>query len=238
MELVLSKPITVTLFLDDVDLRYNALSFIFLQVRELSWLLWHPFSVSSSPLLTASVEGPYGHELPYHLMYENLVLVVGGVGISPFLAIFSDILHRIGEGKPCFPQNISIVWVVKRSNDLPLLSTNDMESICPFFWDKLNLEIHIFVTQESQPPLVCLVMLSNPCYFVLVEGQVHEPTNSSPPVSNSCSMSILVGIGNNMWFGLYVILSTLGFVILLHLLDTFYLNLMTYLHGGTKGPSF
>lgn len=91
------------------DLRYNALSFIFLQVRELSWLQWHPFSVSSSPLdgryhlsvlikvlgtwtgklrdiitnvpeqpqkdsesqpssITASVEGPYGHESPYHLM--------------------------------------------------------------------------------------------------------------------------------------------------------------------------
>jgi len=92
----------------NVDLRYNALSFIFLQVRELSWLQWHPFSVSSSPLdgknhiavlikvlgkwtgglreritdgeatedlsvqphtvVTASVEGPYGHEVPYHLM--------------------------------------------------------------------------------------------------------------------------------------------------------------------------
>lgn len=96
----------------NVDLRYNALSFIFLQIRELSWLQWHPFSVSSSPLdgkyhlsilikvlggwtaklrdnilsmseteqqvdfrfqshpkITASVEGPYGHEMPYHLMY-------------------------------------------------------------------------------------------------------------------------------------------------------------------------
>lgn len=91
------------------DMRYNALSFIFLQVKELSWLQWHPFSVSSSPLdgkhhlsilikvlgewtrklrdsissaseqpqkglpsqpflgITASVEGPYGHESAYHL---------------------------------------------------------------------------------------------------------------------------------------------------------------------------
>lgn len=96
--------------LGNADLRYNALSFIFLQVKELSWLQWHPFSVSSSPLdgkyhlsilikvlgewteklrgnisnfckeeqelpfqphskITASVEGPYGHESPYHLMY-------------------------------------------------------------------------------------------------------------------------------------------------------------------------
>jgi FAD-binding domain len=87
------------------SLQYNDHSFIFVQVRELSWLQ-HPFSVSSSPLdgkhhflvlikvldswngklhdiitnqskygchlqstsITASVEGLYGHESPYHLM--------------------------------------------------------------------------------------------------------------------------------------------------------------------------
>lgn len=99
-------------FYHRVDLQYNALGWIFLQVRELSFLEWHPFSVSSSPLdgenhvavlikvlgkwtgnlkdqilsmseerpetelllqpgskITASIEGPYGHESPYHLMY-------------------------------------------------------------------------------------------------------------------------------------------------------------------------
>nr|XP_023899736.1 ferric reduction oxidase 7, chloroplastic-like [Quercus suber] len=240
VELMLSKP---------ANLQYNALSFIFLQVRELSWLQWHPFSVSSSPLdgkyhlsvlikvigewtknlrgnilnssganlhlrpqtkITASVEGPYGHEFPYHLMYENLILVAGGIGISPFLAILSDILHRTREGKPCLPRNILIVWAVKRSNELSLFSTNDMELICPFFSDKLNLEIHIFVTRESQPSLE--------------EGQVHEATNFSLPVSSNCSMSVLVGTGNNIWSGLYIISSTLGFVILLFLLDIFYIN--------------
>ncbi|EEF43010.1 ferric-chelate reductase, putative [Ricinus communis] len=36
--------------------------------------------------ITVSVEGPYGHAVPYHLMYESLILVAGGIGISPFLA--------------------------------------------------------------------------------------------------------------------------------------------------------
>lgn len=83
-----------------------------IQIRELSWLQWHPYSVSSSPLdgkyhlsvlikvlgnwtrklqqhivhdsqegvqkdllllphfkIKASVEGPYGHESPYHLTW-------------------------------------------------------------------------------------------------------------------------------------------------------------------------
>ena len=60
--------------------------------------------------------------------------------------------------------------------------------------------------------------------YLQEEGQVHEATNFSPPVSKSYSMSVLVGTGNNMWPGIYVISSTLGFVILLYLLDTFYIN--------------
>ncbi|KAJ9162747.1 hypothetical protein P3X46_022497 [Hevea brasiliensis] len=247
VELVFSKP---------GNLRYNALSFVFLQIRELSWLQWHPFSVSSSPLdgknhlsilikvlgrwteklrenimktsevetaklldqpfqphakITASVEGPYGHEVPYHLMYENLILVAGGIGISPFLAILSDILHRINEGRPCLPKNVLVIWAVKKSNELPLLSTINMESICPYFSDKLNLEICIYVTRETDPQLE--------------EGIVHKATTSSIcTATKGYGMSVLVGTGDNIWSGLYIICSTVGFVSLLGLLDVFYIN--------------
>ncbi|KAF5733131.1 putative ferric-chelate reductase [Tripterygium wilfordii] len=245
VELIVSKP---------ENLRYNALSFIFLQIRELSWLQWHPFSVSSSPLdgkthlailikvlgkwteklrgniinasdeakpqdllllphpkITASVEGPYGHEFPYHLMYENLMLVAGGIGISPFLAILSDILHRIREGESCLPKNIVVVWAVKKSDELPLLSTIDMESICPYFSEKVNLDIQIYVTRESNPPLE--------------EGKVLEIRSCSiSPLSNGCGISVLVGTRHKIWSGLYVIASTIGFVVLFGLLDILYIN--------------
>ncbi|XP_035542885.1 ferric reduction oxidase 7, chloroplastic-like isoform X2 [Juglans regia] len=262
VELVLSKP---------ASLRYNALSFIFLQVRELSWLQWHPYSVSSSPLdgkyhlsilikvlgdwtaklkgnilnssnaelqneedkedlqpltlMTASVEGPYGHEVPYHLMYENLILVAGGIGISPFLAVLSDILHSLREGKRCLLQNISIVWAVKRSNELSLVSTIDMESICPLFSNRLNLEINIYVTQESEPPLE--------------EGTVNKAMNTPLcSASDRCSMSVLVGTGNSIWSGLYVISSTIGLVILMGLVDIFYINPFNISSWWYKGLLF
>nr|XP_043628370.1 ferric reduction oxidase 7, chloroplastic-like isoform X2 [Erigeron canadensis] len=187
LELIISKP---------EDLRYNALSWVFIQVQELSWLQWHPFSVSSSPLdgkhhlsvlikvlgnwtkklkghivsvseertdlvgliqpklnLKASVEGPYGYESPYHLLYEKLILVAGGIGISPFLAILSDILHRTKDSKPCMPRNILIIWAVKTSEELPLLDSLDLNLLFPDFYTKLNLEIQMYVTQESEPPL-------------------------------------------------------------------------------------
>uniref|UniRef100_A0A0V0INR2 ferric-chelate reductase (NADH) n=1 Tax=Solanum chacoense TaxID=4108 RepID=A0A0V0INR2_SOLCH len=257
VELVISKP---------ANLHYNALGWIFLQIRELSWLQWHPFSVSSSPLdgkhhlailikvlgdwteklkgnilnlaveqsetepllqhnrkITASVEGPYGHESPYHLTYENLILVAGGIGISPFLAILSDILHRINDSSPCLPRNILIVWAIKNSDELPLLETVDMEAICPFFSDKLNLEIQTYVTRESQPSLE--------------EGKTPKAMHHSSisPGFNGCRMSGLVGTGHVVWSGLYVIVSTIGFVITVALLDIFYINPFDITYWWYKG---
>lgn len=104
--------------------------------------------------LTASIEGPYGHESPYHLTYENLLLIAGGIGVSPFFAILSDILHRKSEGKPCLPKNVVLIWAVKKSDELPLLSTLNMDAICPVLPNNLNLDIRIYVTREFEPPLV------------------------------------------------------------------------------------
>lgn len=243
VELVLSKP---------ANLRYNALSFIFLQVRELSWLQWHPFSVSSSPLdgryhlsilikvlgtwtgklrdiitnvpdqpqkdsqsrtssITAYVEGPYGHESPYHLMYENLILVAGGIGISPFLAILSDILHRIREGKPCLPKNVLVVWAVKKSKELSLLSAVDAQHIYSPVSDKLHLDIQAYVTQESGPSLE--------------EGKIYESMMSpSLSTTNGKTMSSLVGTGHNIWSGIYVVVSTLGFILFYGMVEVYYIK--------------
>ncbi|KAI3810631.1 hypothetical protein L1987_20252 [Smallanthus sonchifolius] len=244
VELVISKP---------EGLQYNALGWVFLQIRELSWLQWHPFSVSSSPLdgknhlailikvlgdwteklrghissvpgedesqgllqpnlsLKASVEGPYGHESPYHLTYENLILVAGGIGISPFLAILSDILHRVRDSKPCMPRNILIVWAVKNSDELPLLHSLDMNSLCPYFYNLINLEIQTYVTRESEPPLE--------------EGNIPKYVTSSVfPAPTRGGMSSLVGTGHIIWAGSYVVLSTVGLVVLYALLNIYYIN--------------
>lgn len=246
LELVFSKP---------ASLRYNALSFIFIQIRELSWLEWHPFSVSSSPmegehhltvlikvlgewtdklkrklsknhkepekllqsqiqpLITASVEGPYGHESPYHLTYKHLILVAGGIGISPFLAVLSDIFLRLKEGKPCMPKNVVIVWAIKKSDELPLLSMLNMGSMDPVFLDAINLEIQIYVTRESEPQLE-----EGKAFGAETSCSTYDPTLTRSTISG------LVGTGDNIWAGIYVIASTIGFVIFLTLSDVFYIN--------------
>lgn len=259
VELVLSKP---------AGLSYTALSWIFIQIRELSWLQWHPFSVSSSPLdgkyhlavlikvlgnwtqklqqhivhdsqeglqkdllllphsnIKASVEGPYGHESPYHLTYSNLILVAGGIGISPYLAILNDILHRICESRPCLPRKILIVWAVKKSNELPLLHSVDMESICPNFSNTLNLEIQTYITQESEPPLE--------------EGKVHNTVNTSLfHATKKSGISVLAGTGNIIWSGIYIVVSTVGLFISVALLDIYYINPFGITYWWYKGLLF
>lgn len=241
VELVFSKPAT---------LKYNALSFIFLQLRELSFLQWHPFSVSSSPLdgenhiavlikvlggwtaklrdtisyipekqkgaiqsskITASVEGPYGHEQAYHLTYENLILVAGGIGISPFLAILSDVFHRIEEQKACLPKNILVIWAVKKSPELSLISAINVQAISPSIFKKLHLDIQAFVTQESDP--------------ALEEGKLFQARGCSfTPKIGGKSMSSLVGTGNNIFSGAYFAVSTFGFITLYGLLEVMYIE--------------
>ncbi|CAM0904501.1 unnamed protein product [Alopecurus aequalis] len=256
VELVFSKP---------ASLRYNALSFIFVQVRELSFLQWHPFSVSSSPMdgryhmsilikvlgtwtdqlksiitdveekktrngsdqsqtgrMTASIEGPYGHESPYHLMYENLILVAGGIGISPFLAILSDIIHRIEQGVPCAPKNVLVLWSVKKSTELSLLSAVDAQSISSSVSDRLHLDIQAFVTQESEPSLE----------DGIVEGDQKVPGIF---VKNGAAMSGLVGTGDNFWAAMYFAASTLGGILAYALVQVYYVkrfNVYAWWHLG------
>lgn len=42
--------------------------------------------------------------------------------------------------------------------------------------------------------------------------------------SNSSAMSVLVGTGNQIWSGLYVVSAIVGFIVLIALVDMFYIN--------------
>lgn len=145
-------------------------------------------------------------------MYENLILVAGGIGISPFFAIISDICRRINEGKPCVPKNVLVIWAVKKSKELSLLSVLNDQAISSSCFNSLQLDILACVTQESEAPLE--------------EGIINadENSKSSSLITTSGSrMSCLVGTGNNIWSGIYFAVSTFGFVLLYGLVEAYYI---------------
>lgn len=68
---------------------------------------------------------------------------------------------------------------------------------------------------------------------------VHKMVNPSvKPRNNGCPMSVLVGTGDNIWSGLYLVSSTIGFVLMITLLDIFYINKFNITAWWYKGLLF
>ncbi|KAG0572057.1 hypothetical protein KC19_VG064700 [Ceratodon purpureus] len=237
--------------------KYHALSYIYLNIPEVSKLQWHPFSVASSPYdgdswlkilikpyggwtlqlqdlvsavvklgrcpsnINAAIEGPYGHESNFFLQYEMLVLVAGGIGISPFVALLRDLLQRYQRGQPNLPSTVYLIWAVQKSEELQLLGLIPASTICPDYKLKFNLEVHAFVTRETSP-------------FSLERGSetsdLHQHDRFKMPrilaslidaEASKHPMSIVAGAGNNMWITACFLASLLGYIIVYLLINLF-----------------
>ncbi|KAJ7535378.1 hypothetical protein O6H91_12G030400 [Diphasiastrum complanatum] len=243
-ELVLAKPLS---------LKFSALSFIFLHVRGLSWLEWHPFSVSCSPLDAKDqiaflvkplgswteklkgavanavdadsidkkipcpfqghigVEGPYGHESDYFLKYEVLILVAGGIGVSPFIAILRDLLQRCSFNQN-LPREVTLIWAVKKAKELKIVELVSPGTICPEYERKLILNVHVYVTQEFEHAPDVENSADDKCKVMYDKTACIKP------------MSPLVGTYSNFWTGIYTLTSILGFLVLEGLIQMYYLE--------------
>lgn len=95
-----------------------------------------------------AVEGPYGPASTDFLRYDSLLLIAGGIGITPFLSILQEIASPRNGGKN-FPTRIQLVYVVKKSQDVCVLNL-----VSPLILnqsaEQLHLKLKVFVTQEQQ----------------------------------------------------------------------------------------
>jgi len=190
-----------------------------------------PFSIN------VAVEGPYGHESDFFLWYESLILVAGGIGITPFIAILRDLLHRHQRQQPNLPRDLTLIWAVKKSKELQILDLVSPSSICPDYDMKLNLNVQLFVTQEEEeaeeaeagPVISHEHRITQTSGFKDVEysskklcilSSLYNLEASKKPVSN------LVGTGSVFWVGLSLIASFIGYIIVRSFLDHCY-----YSHG-------
>jgi len=101
-------------------LNYKVGQYIFINVPKINIHEWHPFSVASSPFndeieiyikslgnwtrnlhklaqkeayLTLRVDGPYGNLNLNYQRYPKILLIAGGIGITPVLSILQAIYH-------------------------------------------------------------------------------------------------------------------------------------------------
>lgn len=78
--------------------------------------------------------------------YDSLLLVAGGIGVTPFLSILQEISSTKRNN---FPTKIQLVYIMKKSNNISILN-----SILPLLTNKnskeFNLKSKVYVTQETQ----------------------------------------------------------------------------------------
>ncbi|GAA0141327.1 oxidase [Lithospermum erythrorhizon] len=136
-----------------------------------------------------SIEGPYGPaSLDFLTRYENLLLVAGGIGITPFLSILQELYYQQNNNgdENKYPTSIQLVYAVKKSQDichlntiLPLLS--DVQAI-------FRLKFNVFVTQEENNPCKTFLALLNDL-----------PQNRTINFNNSCPSFAKYGPENRRW---------------------------------------
>ncbi|KAG7537342.1 FAD-binding 8 [Arabidopsis suecica] len=96
--------------------------------------------------ITVRVEGPYGPASVEFLRYDNLFLVAGGIGITPFLSILKELACK---NRLKSPKRVQLVFAVRTFQDLNMLLPISSILFNPI--NNLNLKLKVFVTQEKKP---------------------------------------------------------------------------------------
>ncbi|KAG0602234.1 hypothetical protein M758_10G000600 [Ceratodon purpureus] len=163
------------------------------------------------------VEGPYGPEKDYFLQYKTLVLVAGGVGITPFLAVLRDLLCRynqeLGSHPEGLPTDVHLIWCVPREADLATLRDLQPARLLPnYAGGPLKIDVKVFVTREQPGARTSSEKLA----FPGSQGEVqYEVLNNGVNADEKVMRRKVVGDvrGSNLWFAAVIAAATAGFLI-------------------------
>ena len=179
--------------------------------------------------------------------YKTLVLVSGGIGITPLLAILRDILHRYKNIKynasTCLPTSITVYHCIRKPEELCVLNSVDPNQILPGY-DTLGLtiKIHAYITSQNKDDYHKLhskqiggLESMNCEMFDISTFRVSHPKSQTlifrPLVGNGGdgqgTISSIGITGSTFWVACTTIASILGYVILSGLANTLIIKSFT-----------
>ena len=160
--------------------------------------------------MPVAVEGPYGGDSEYYLNYMTLVLVAGGIGITPFMAIIQDVLHRYRitppEERDRLPKNIVLIWSVRSETELdilrqvsPSLVFKDYES------GACRIHVKAYVTRFQTNKAYVDDHVDNN-----LGGAIHVIPAPGPDddLTNTSGLRSVTGTGDNLWMFWMIFITT------------------------------
>lgn len=165
--------------------------------------------------------------------YKNLVLVAGGAGVTPFLAVIQDLLKRHHLLQDHLPTNVHLIWCTRRREELTTLKTIKPADIYPNYTYRgtLNLTIQAYITGD---PIAGEILPTEPT-------GTEEPYPTTPTFPDSPQKEgnkrrngmTTVNSVQNLWMIALIVASMTGFV-LMHALLYNYVSSPKFLKKGEK----
>ncbi|KAL5979434.1 hypothetical protein ACLOJK_019333 [Asimina triloba] len=192
-----------------------------------SWTrkLYQALCSPSDPIhrLAVSIEGPYGPTSTHFLRHDALVMVSGGSGITPFISIIRELIFQSTkhpQANSVLPRRILLISAFKNSQDLTMLNLllpmptnppyshviNNKNNIA-----HINLQIEAFVTREKEP--------KNNNNNIIADDHAHGLCTFKPRPSDEA----IAPMPGGLWLGAIVAISFISYLILLALLNRFYI---------------
>ena len=169
-----------------------------------------PSSCAFSNLLFA--EGPYGDASEFFLKYDALLLVAGGIGITPFIAILRDIFHRYQANERGLPKSIQLIWAMKGGSELILLT--DIFPAKRFSTTTIHFECRAFLTGRDTRYDTGEVSL------IHGNDSKNEMTVNFPNVSgHEGSLSPVGAVGNGLWIASLIAIASCATILVMFVLD-------------------
>lgn len=136
--------------------------------------------------------------------YKALILVAGGIGITPFIAMLRDLLHRSQSKEDGLPSSVELIWCVRKGSELSLL--NDVLLTTPFPSstqpDTLKIEVKAFITGRDD---------LDDMFFHYENDVTSNVTLDFPDVSSTArAMSPVSGTGNSLWVAIVTAVASCG----------------------------
>ncbi|KAL8465577.1 hypothetical protein ACS0TY_034892 [Phlomoides rotata] len=103
--------------------------------------------VGQRECIPVALEGPYGPASLEYARYDSLLMVAGGIGVTPFLSILRELCSDLNQGRNGYPDRVQLIYTIKKSQDVCLL-----DPMLPQLLDikRFHIKLEVFVTQENQ----------------------------------------------------------------------------------------